>query len=80
LSIEFKCPICEADIQIPDNTKPGERITCSSCYAQLGLYKFHGKWTIGCAFCKEPVFDPAACEECERRHERRKKLIEEGRL
>ena len=76
----FKCPICETNIEFPDNAKAGERATCSNCYAQLGLNKHRGKWVIGCAFCKEPVFDPASCDECERRHEKRRQLIEEGRL
>jgi primosomal protein N' len=75
----LNCPVCENKIEFPDRTKAGERITCPRCYAQLALYKHKGEWVVGCAFCKEPVFDPALCEECERRHER-KKLLEEGRL
>lgn len=74
------CPICETGIEIPDKTKGGERLTCPNCFAQLALYKRRGKLVFGCAYCKERVFDPAACDECERRHEKRRQLIEEGRL
>ncbi len=75
----LRCPICEANIDFSENAKAGERVSCPNCYAQLALYKHKGKWVVGCAFCKEPIFDPARCLECERRHERRK-LLEEGRL
>ena len=74
------CPICEANINFSDEAKAGERITCPNCYVQLALYKHRGKQVFGCALCKEPVFDPARCNECERRHEKRRQLIEEGRL
>jgi len=76
----LKCPICESEIELPDKPKVGGRITCSNCYAQLALRKHGGKLMFGCAYCNEPVFDPAACDECERRHERKRQLIEEGRL
>ncbi len=76
----MKCPICEANIEIADKPKEGSRVTCANCYAQLGLHKHKGEWVLGCAFCKEPVFDPESCEECERRHERRAELIEEGKF
>ena len=36
--------------------------------------------SVPCRCCKEPVFDPGRCEECERRHEKKAELIEEGRL
>jgi C4-type Zn-finger protein len=76
----LKCPICEANIEIHEKTKGGERLTCPNCFAQLALYKHRGKLVFGCAYCKELVFDPAACDECERRHERKRQLIEEGKL
>jgi len=59
--------------------RAGDRLTCPGCFAQLGLFLRKGKFEVGCAMCKEPVFDPDACEECERRHEK-KKLIEDGQL
>lgn len=75
----LNCPICETEIDLPDKAKAGARITCPACYAQLGVHKHKGRPMLGCAFCKEEVFDPARCEDCERRHEK-KKLLEEGRL
>ncbi len=76
---EMQCPICEHPIQIPETEKERTRITCPHCFAQLGLRKHKGEWILGCAFCKEPTFDPGDCDECERRHEK-KKLIEDGKL
>ncbi len=75
----LKCHICEGDVEISDNTKPGTRITCPHCFAQLGLYKHQGKYVLGCAICKEATFDPDACARCERNREK-KSLLEEGRL
>ena len=73
------CNICEYKIDIPDGTKSGVRITCPNCFAQLGLYKVRGKFVLGCAICKESVFDPDGCAKCERNRER-KALLEEGKL
>ena len=77
--MQLKCPICENDIEIPDKTEPGKRITCPTCFAQLGLFKHGGVQILGCAICKDPVFDPESCAQCERRREK-KKILEEGRL
>ena len=77
--MNFNCPICESAIEIPDSAKTGERITCLNCYSQLALYKHKGKHVIGCAVCKESIFDPQNCGDCERRRDK-KKLLEEGRL
>jgi DNA-directed RNA polymerase subunit RPC12/RpoP len=73
------CNICEYKIDVPDSTTAGARITCPNCFAQLGLYKYKGQFVLGCAICKEPVFDPNACALCERSRER-KSLLEEGKL
>jgi len=75
----LQCNICEWKIDIPEKAKPGDRITCPNCFAQLGLYKVRGQFVLGCAMCKEPAFDPANCEDCERRREKRS-LLEEGKL
>jgi DNA-directed RNA polymerase subunit RPC12/RpoP len=75
----YKCPICETENDISDQTGIGERITCPGCFAQLALHKYKGKRVLACAICKEPVFDPANCDDCERRREK-KSLLEEGRL
>jgi hypothetical protein len=77
---KVNCPICEGPIEIGDQDKSGKRITCPNCFAQLGLFNIKGHPILGCAICKEPVFDPDNCSECERRHQKQKELIEEGNL
>ena len=77
--MELKCPVCEFKIELPDNTRSGKRVTCPNCFAQMALFKHKGKQVLGCALCKDPVFDPGNCEECERRREK-KKILEEGAL
>lgn len=77
--MQIQCNVCEFKFEVPNDTKPGARITCPNCFAQLGLYKLQGKLYPGCALCKEPNFDPSKCEDCERRREK-KKLYEEGTL
>jgi len=75
----LQCNICENKIEISSKAKPGDRLTCPNCFAQLGLYKVKGQFFLGCAICKEAVFDPNACARCERYREK-KALLEEGRL
>jgi hypothetical protein len=75
----YPCPVCESNIDISVKVKSGERLTCDSCFAQLSLRKHDGKMILACAICKETVFDPGNCEDCERRREK-KRLLEEGRL
>jgi hypothetical protein len=77
--MKLKCHVCEGEVEVQDNSKPGTRVTCPQCFAQLGLYRVKGKFVLGCAICKEPVFDPNACARCERNREK-KTLLEEGRL
>jgi primosomal protein N' len=77
--MNLKCPVCEYKIELPDNIRSGKRITCPNCFAQMALFKYKGKPVLGCALCKDPVFDPGNCEECERRREK-KKILEEGVL
>jgi len=75
----FKCPICETKITVEDSAPKGQRITCPNCYAQLAIQQVKDKKFLACAICKEAVFEPDNCEECERRRER-KKLINDGEL
>ncbi|OGC08389.1 hypothetical protein A3F86_02010 [candidate division WOR-1 bacterium RIFCSPLOWO2_12_FULL_45_9] len=75
----WHCPICENKIDLRHQPQKGERITCQNCYAQLAFYEHKHKIVIGCAICKESIFDPTGCGECERRHEK-KRILEEGRL
>ena len=77
--MKLQCNVCETMVEIPKNAKTGDRITCPNCFAQLGLYKVKDKFFLGCAICKDAVFDPSACGECERRREK-KAILEEGRL
>ena len=77
--MNLRCPICEAKVDVPDSIKDKERVTCTSCSGQLALVKHKKKLFLGCAICEEPTFDPAKCDECERRHEL-KKLYKEGEL
>ena len=74
------CPICENKIELPGYGKVGDRITCPHCFAQLAIYKHQGKEVLACALCKNPTFDPAECGDCERRREKKKAIIEEGKL
>ena len=76
---KLMCPICEGEIELSDAAKEKQRVTCPHCFAQLGLFKHEGRHVLACAICKEPVFDPGNCGDCERRREK-KALLEEGRL
>ena len=78
--MKMTCPICETKIELPKNTKIGERMTCPTCFAQLALYKHEGKHVLACALCKNPTFDVNECGDCERRKEKKRVLIEEGKL
>jgi primosomal protein N' len=77
--MNLKCPICETNIEISDTSRKGERVTCTNCYAQLAMHLLKKEPILACAICKEPVFDPANCGDCERRKER-KRIIDEGTL
>ena len=76
---KHKCPVCENQIELTEGAKEGKRITCPHCFAQLAWHKHKGKFFLACPTCREEIFDPMNCEECERRIEKRK-LLEEGRL
>ncbi len=77
--MRLKCNVCETEIEIPNNAKQGLRITCPNCFAQLGLYKIKGGFFLGCAICKDVIFDPNACARCERNREK-KAILEKGEL
>jgi len=77
--VDLKCPICETKIELSGDEKPGKRVTCANCFAQLALFKHKGKFMLGCAICKNPLFDPGNCEDCERRREK-KRILEAGEL
>ncbi len=77
--MKLTCNVCEIQIEIPDKAKPGMRVTCPNCFAQLGLYKVKNEYYLGCALCKDVVFDPTACSKCERNREK-KTILEKGEL
>jgi hypothetical protein len=77
--MKLTCHICETAFEIPASAKPGDRLTCTNCFAQLGLHKVGGKFYLGCPMCKEEIFTSKACGDCERRREK-KTLLEEGKL
>ena len=31
----LKCTVCETEINLPEDVKHGDRITCPNCFAQL---------------------------------------------
>jgi DNA-directed RNA polymerase subunit RPC12/RpoP len=76
---KMRCPICDNEIILPENIKHGDRLTCPHCSAQLALRHHRGKDFLTCPVCKEAIFDPQNCEECETRRGK-KRLLEEGRL
>jgi len=71
------CPICESPIDIPEAVKIGFRVTCPNCFAQLAIFKSKEDYVLGCALCKNPIFEPGNCGDCERRREN-KKIYEAG--
>jgi hypothetical protein len=75
----LNCPVCEHKIEVADTARERKRVTCQNCFAQLAVFKLKGEKILGCALCKDPVFDPFLCGECERRQEKRS-LLEEGHL
>ncbi|MBI5400264.1 hypothetical protein HZB07_06660 [Candidatus Saganbacteria bacterium] len=74
-----RCPICDHEIDVPANFKPGQRLTCPYCFVQLALHQHKREVFLACPVCKEAVFDPQTCENCETRRDR-KRFLDEGRL
>ncbi len=75
----LNCPICESPVELDDDTRISERLTCPTCSAQLALHMHKQEKFLTCPTCKEPIFDPQNCEDCDRRKEK-KRLLKEGRL
>ncbi len=46
MSIELECPLCEADIPLEGDEKPGDLIMCSYCKTTLKLLKKKDKWVL----------------------------------
>ena len=43
---ELVCPICEADIPLDGDEKPGDLILCSYCKMTLKMIKKKGNWIL----------------------------------
>jgi hypothetical protein len=46
MSKELECPICEADIPLEGNEKPGDLVLCSYCKVTFKLLRKKGKWIL----------------------------------
>lgn len=77
--LKLSCPICEAPVEVPPLVEERTRVTCHNCFAQLAVYRQKDEIILTCAMCKESIFDPENCENCDRRREK-KRIFEEGRL
>lgn len=43
---ELECPICDADIPLDGDEKPGDIIFCSYCNMPLKMVKKKDKWAL----------------------------------
>lgn len=43
---ELICPICEAEIPLDGDEKPGDLVLCSYCKMTLKMLKTKDKWTL----------------------------------
>ncbi len=43
MAIEFECPVCDADIPLDNDEKPGDLIQCSYCKEMFKLIKARDK-------------------------------------
>ncbi|MEW6377296.1 MAG: hypothetical protein AB1502_16085 [Thermodesulfobacteriota bacterium] len=43
---ELECPICEADIPLESDDKPGDLILCSYCKATFRILRGKDKWIL----------------------------------
>jgi DNA-directed RNA polymerase subunit RPC12/RpoP len=43
---ELECPICEADIPLDGEEKPGDLIFCSYCKVTFKILMKKGKWIL----------------------------------
>ena len=46
MSVELECPICEADIPLEGNEKPGDLVLCSYCKVTFKLVRTKNKWVL----------------------------------
>ncbi len=43
---DLECPVCDADIPLEGNEKPGDLVLCSYCKVTFKLIKSKGKWAL----------------------------------
>ena len=46
MATELECPLCEADIPLEGDEKPGDLIVCSYCNMTFKLLKGKKKWIL----------------------------------
>jgi len=46
MAIELTCPICEADIPLDGDEKPGDLILCSYCKITFKMIRAEDKWIL----------------------------------
>jgi len=46
MSIELECPVCDADIPLDGDEKPGDLILCSFCNVTFKLLKKKNNWVL----------------------------------
>ncbi len=39
---EYSCPVCDADITLDGDERPGESVYCSYCNSTLKIYRIKG--------------------------------------
>lgn len=50
MSIEIRCPVCEADIPLDGDEKPDDLILCSYCKVTFKILKKEDKWILSEGF------------------------------
>ena len=43
---EIECPVCEADIFLEKDDKPGDLVMCSYCKMTFKLFRGKDKWIL----------------------------------
>ena len=46
MTVVLECPLCEADIPLEGDEKPGELIVCSYCQTTFKMLRKQGEWIL----------------------------------
>jgi hypothetical protein len=46
MSTELECPMCDADIPLEGDEKPGDLILCSYCKVTFKIIRIKNKWIL----------------------------------